>query len=114
MDDTNYTKLESFLTREGARFGLILPDGWFGRPYDNMMECTSLKQSADGVTITLDEWVRLEVRGGAQARTEHEDDACRTVVDGFDELVVRYTPIGGSTEVEHRYDSGDLALVEVT
>ena len=45
------------------RGGLILPDGWFGRPYDSWCELTSLDESDSALTVILNSRLTLHFHG---------------------------------------------------
>jgi hypothetical protein len=42
---------------------LMLPDGWFGRPYDNQHALTSVNESDDALTLILDKKIALRFEG---------------------------------------------------
>ena len=42
---------------------LLLPDGWYGRPYDNQHALTSIEESGETVTIVLDRKLMLRFEG---------------------------------------------------
>ena len=43
---------EWFSQRFGG--GLVLPNGWFGRPYDSVHQLSALQVSSDSLLLTLD------------------------------------------------------------
>jgi hypothetical protein len=43
--------------------GLILPDGWFGRPYDSQYSLTSIEENGDDLTMILSEHLLLRFSG---------------------------------------------------
>jgi hypothetical protein len=42
---------------------LFLPDGWYGRPYDNQHALTSIEESGSTLTIVLDRKLTLRFEG---------------------------------------------------
>lgn len=49
---------------EDVRVGsLLLPDGWYGRPYDNQHTLTSVEESGGALTIVLDRRLTLRFEG---------------------------------------------------
>lgn len=42
---------------------LLLPDGWYGRPYDNQHALTCVEESGDTLTIVLDRKLTLRFEG---------------------------------------------------
>lgn len=42
---------------------LLLPDGWYGRPYDNQHALTSIEEAGDTLTIVLDRKLTLRFEG---------------------------------------------------
>lgn len=49
----------------GKRWGasMVLPDGWYGRPYDNLHTLTSLEQSGESLIVVLDCSIKLTFQG---------------------------------------------------
>lgn len=42
---------------------LFLPDGWYGRPYDNQHALTSVEETGEDLTILLDGKLKLRFEG---------------------------------------------------
>jgi hypothetical protein len=42
---------------------LLLPDGWYGRPYDNQHALTSVVESGNAITLVLDQKLTLRFEG---------------------------------------------------
>jgi len=42
---------------------LLLPDGWYGRPYDNQHALTSIDDAGEVLTVILDRKVTLQFKG---------------------------------------------------
>ncbi|QDG52177.1 hypothetical protein FIV42_15945 [Persicimonas caeni] len=116
MDDQNYARLRSSLLREGAVFGVILPDGWFGRPYDNMLKCTGLRRANDFVEISLNDWVEVRIEGKAEVQLTRGDghSGNQLEIGGFENAKFSYVPIGATTPVNEVYDSGQVVLVDLS
>lgn len=51
---------------------LLLPDGWYGRPYDNQHRLTSMNELEGVLSVTLDENLTLHFEGlrAVEARKE--------------------------------------------
>jgi hypothetical protein len=47
------TKIVDWFDQTGGG-GLVLPNGWFGRPYDNIHQLDSVAVNDDGLVIVLD------------------------------------------------------------
>jgi len=52
---------------------LLLPDGWYGRPYDNQHMLTSVKESGSTLTIVLDEKLTLHFEGLKSVRAQKHE-----------------------------------------
>ena len=49
--------------KDERRGSLLLPDGWYGRPYDNQHALTSIEESGDTLTVVLDRKLTLRFEG---------------------------------------------------
>jgi|SRR5579859_374882 len=49
--------------KDEAGGSLFLPDGWYGRPYDNWHALTSIEESGNTLTIILDQKLTLRFDG---------------------------------------------------
>ena len=114
MTDDAQKKLQNHLDKTHSMFGLILPDGWFGRPYDNMLSVTELHQKNDVVSVVLDDWLAIEFKGGVEVCVEEKDRRKHVAVRGFDQLTLEYVPHGSNKKVVKAFDSGDLVFVEMS
>ena len=71
--------------------GLVLPDGWFGRPFDSEHELTGLDQSGDDIVMTLDRNLTLTLGGlkavvaSKEALVMESCDRIRIEWDTYDE-----------------------------
>lgn len=99
-------EVEAFFSRWGGA-GLKLPSGWFGRPYDNFHELTSVSVSDDTLVVVLDERQTLRLR--SPGSTETDGSVLR--VDGFVEA--EWTWFEYDTDAEHRerFDRGTVEFV---
>lgn len=68
--------------QEFGNVGLILPDGWFGRPFDNLFRLTRSETQPGLLVLELEENVTLSFRG--DIKLEKTDAKLR--IDGFSEL----------------------------
>jgi hypothetical protein len=86
---------------------LELPDGWYGRPYDNQHALTSVHQIGDTLTVELDKKLVLRFEGlKAVTRSDHE------IVFGPFEVLYFEAESFGDDPVRHRkeYRSGTARL----
>ncbi|MDR2983037.1 MAG: hypothetical protein LBV12_12435 [Puniceicoccales bacterium] len=58
MDKTIIETVKEWFSRESGG-SLSLPDGWFGRPYDNRHSLTSFAQTSDGYELILDKTIKI-------------------------------------------------------
>ena len=86
---------------------MVLPDGWFGRPYDNQHALTSVEQDGDTLTVVLDEILRLRFEGlGSVHAGKHE-----LIFSQFDKLCFEWTPYGGGKLTTQEYAGGEVKIV---
>jgi hypothetical protein len=87
---------------------LVLPDGWYGRPYDNQHAITSVDEAGDGLTLILDQKLTLRFVGLKSVEVRN-----RELVFGlFDKL--RFEWVAYGTGGEHglkEYQTGEVKIV---
>lgn len=98
--------LEKWFKRTGGG-GLILPDGWFGRPYDNFHQLTYIKSRPQKVLIELDEKLYLIIT----KPTSTEEKGNELILAGFIQCVFDWTEYGSNTSHSTTYKSGDVKFV---
>ncbi len=54
--------VQTWFNDEGGG-SLLLPDGWYGRPYDNQHALTSIEESGETLTVVLDQKLTLCFEG---------------------------------------------------
>lgn len=86
---------------------LVLPDGWFGRPYDNQHALTSCEESEGKMLLVLDDHLRLTFSGLADVEIEGRD----LVIGPFDRLIFEAAPFGGGTPECKEYAGGVVKMV---
>ena len=74
---------------------LELPDGWFGRPYDNVHRLTTVHLHADAPPLALDDRLFLTAQGSIKVEA---DDA--SLIIGADQLLIEWTGFG-SDQTRH-------------
>lgn len=87
--------------------GLILPDGWFGRPYDNQHSLTSVNESDGNLTVILDKNLKLSFSGVKRV----EADPSKLTIGPFEELRFEWTPYGGGAARSTDYGAGVVQIV---
>lgn len=93
----------------GVEFGgsLYLPDGWFGRPYDNQHILTAISETEDSLIITLDHKIVLCFEG-----LRAVDATSRELVLGpFTKLRFEWEDAKGGQRVTKEYESGVAKIV---
>ena len=86
---------------------LVLPDGWFGRPYDNQHSLTLCEESADKLSLALDEHLLLTFYGLSNVALEGRD----LVIGPFERLSFEARPYGGGATKNKEYNGGIVKLV---
>ena len=85
-----------------AVVGPILPDGWFGRPYDNTFFLRDIRKADGKLAIDLGEDTALMITGPCNVVVENSE----LVFDGFTEAAFCWKEYGGRERLEKRYESG--------
>jgi hypothetical protein len=106
MSDAWKTLIEEWFRATGGG-GLVLPDGWFGRPYDNIHRLTFLAIRPLWLILELDERLLLTVRDPMSVR---KTDA-GLVISGFSYCVFDRKEYGGEGGKVQSYSSGEIRLV---
>jgi hypothetical protein len=97
--------VERFFARRG-RAGLVLPDGWYGRPFDSLFALTS--------AVDLPRGLRIEIEGGMELICEGNVTVVKTKIDKCPALRIEgfklasWNPQDG---VADRHVYGDSAAV---
>lgn len=87
---------------------LMLPDGWFGRPFDNQHELTSLVESNSDLTIILDGNLTLYFYGLESVETRKKE----LVFSRFHNLRFEWQDAGGSGEGHSaEFGAGEVKIV---
>jgi hypothetical protein len=91
--------------RSGA--GLVLPDGWFGRPYDNRHKVTLVLQRGDRWLIELDERILLVLDGPTTVIAAESE----LTLTGFQKCVVDWREAGEREVHISVFEGGEVRLV---
>lgn len=87
---------------------LVLPDGWYGRPYDNQHVATSVIESSDSLTLVLDQKITLHFEGLKLVEVRNRE----LVIGPFDRLHFEWIAYGNSGEHGTRdYGNGQVKIV---
>jgi len=87
--------------------GPILPDGWFGRPYDNLYMLEDVQVVGDVLTVHLSEDTLLVFERLERVSLDNSE----LVFDGFRTGSIRWKEYGGVQYREQVYKSGQVRLV---
>jgi hypothetical protein len=95
----------------GTEWGgsMVLPDGWFGRPYDNQHMLTSVTENDGEVTLVLDDILRLHFTGLKSVRANGHE----LILGPFEHLRFEWTPYGGGRLTTKDYLSGEVKIVSM-
>ncbi|RMH16175.1 MAG: hypothetical protein D6696_18820 [Acidobacteria bacterium] len=100
------TLIEDWFQATGGG-GLVLPDGWFGRPHDNIHRLTFLAIRPLWLIMELDERLLLTVREPMAVRQRNGD----LVISGFSSCVFDRKEYGGKRGFVKSYTDGELKFV---
>jgi hypothetical protein len=87
--------------------GLVLPDGWFGRPHDNLHRLTFIASRPSWLIIELDEQFLLTIRDAKVVARENRD----LVISGFASCTFDWKEYGDTRGHVTHYDHGEVRLV---
>lgn len=87
--------------------GLILPTGWFGRPYDNFLQLTGSEAADESLMVELDEQLVLTFSG--QPRVTTTGSGLR--VSGFAALAWDWTEFGSTVSHHEEFWTGEVEFV---
>lgn len=98
--------IRQWFDKEGGG-SLLLPDGWFGRPHDNVHSLTSIDEAKDVLIIVLDQGrITLQFERPKMVRVDNHD----LIFSEFDKFCFEWKGIGtrGGTK---NYHEGEVRLV---
>lgn len=104
MENECKKTIETWFVREGGG-SLVLPNGWFGRPFDNEHHLTSFTQSNDSCKMILDNRHTLKFNG----LLEVSDEGKELVITGFDTCDFIWKDYGSNPHL-HRQTFSDGAI----
>lgn len=99
-------EVRDFFARVGYA-GLILPNGWFGRPYDNLLQLTRSEASEGALVLELDGQLVLTFAG--EPRLASSDRGLR--LTGFASVAWDWTEFGSTASHHEEFASGEVELV---
>ena len=87
---------------------LLLPDGWYGRPYDNQHALTGLDERDDQLTLELDARLKLVFRGLKTVTLDGKD----LVLRDFESLIFDWRGVGpGASGGRKEYSGGEVKIM---
>lgn len=90
---------------------MLLPDGWYGRPYDNQHVITSIAESGETLTIVLDRKLTLHFEGLKSVESNQRE----LDFGVFDTMQFSWEGFGGVTQRGSRkYRGGEIKIVSGT
>lgn len=87
--------------------GLVLPDGWFGRPHDNIHHLTDVCEDENGLRIELDSRLSLTFLGNVSV----QDNGDELVFSGYSRLEFDWKEYGSNLPHFDSYDDGEVKFV---
>lgn len=105
--NTNSQHLIEGWFRETGGGGLLLPDGWFGRPYDNIHQLTFFTVRPMWLIIELDSCILLTIRQAASIQRSNSE----LVISGFSSCVFDRREYAGDRCYLRTYTEGEIRLV---
>ena len=88
--------------------GLVLPDGWWGRPYDGQHSLTAIEESEDTLTIVLDRVLTLRFEGLKSIKTQTSE----LTFGPFQRLIFDWESFGDDGNRGTReYETGEVKIL---
>jgi len=106
MNENVAKTVKEWFDQEGGS-GLVLPDGLFGRPYDNVHELTLIAPLDEGLRIFLDENLLLYITGEVSV----EKKPGKLMLADFIKLDFIWKEYGSTKEHKKSYDGGMVEFV---
>ncbi len=98
--------IDAWFSRTGGG-GLILPNGWYGKPNDNIHQLTFSEVRPRWIIVELDEHLLLSFRGSTMV----QDRGPELAIFGFSSLVFDRTDYGADTGDVSTFADGEVRLV---
>jgi hypothetical protein len=86
---------------------LMLPDGWYGRPYDNQHSLTSVSESEGALGLILDQKLELRFEGLKSVCSRHHE----LVLGPFDRLRFKWEAYDDGRRLMKEYRTGEVKIV---
>ncbi len=87
---------------------LFLPDGWFGKPHDNLHSLTSITEQNDKINIILDDNLKLDFYGLKSVK--HEKNTL--IFRSFDKLIFEWGEYGNPKKrTSQVYYNGEVKII---
>lgn len=87
---------------------LVLPNGWFGKPYDNIHQLESISENIDELLIVLDDGhLKLKFEGKPQIEVSKSE----LVFCSFKCLLFNWIEYGSSESHSEEYHGGEVKFV---
>lgn len=87
--------------------GLILPDGWFGRPYDSILEYQSVQAVRGNYLLNFDGGESIEIVGNPVLVLRERS----LFVSEFEQVDWRWVSYGSSQENHSQYVEGEVVFM---
>jgi hypothetical protein len=104
---TAASSIADWMAQVGAA-GLVLPNGWFGRPYDELHRLTWLEPRANRVLLELDDRLLLIL-----TNVSHVEVGKDRLTIGAAQVVLDWQEYGSQLSHVETFASADVALVRV-
>lgn len=96
--------------RKAKTATLMLPDGWFGKPYDNAHKLSHISVDNGELVLELDEHLRLRFRNVGDVRAGSSELS----IDSFETLAFNWREYGTEATHNRTYTSGQVRLIHLS
>jgi hypothetical protein len=103
----NINKLKDSIKTVDA-IGLILPDGWFGRPYDNFFEVTSINTNNNTININFE---KGKLKLNIISPNDIEINSDEILINEFKSCKFEWQEYGDDKTHENEYNKGTISFI---
>ena len=100
-------KVERFFAKH-ERAWLVLPDGWYGRPFDSLFALTLVNDLPDGMYIELEGGRTLSFQGSLVVQKSRHDKYPSLEISGFESVL--WGPNSGASKERIYRDAGSVVF----
>ncbi len=107
MNDNLDNELLINWLNQKKKFGIILPDGWFGRPMDNLHEVTWWIERTNKFIIEIDSQLYITLTKPIKLNSKKDS----LIISNFLQCIFDYQGYGDMRAHSKMYNAGEITFV---